>query len=438
MSTVITASMVEPSINAEPVYFLQPWIVCFTAALFFFYIYIQLTMFNSLAPNLMASFHLSAVSFSHLSVEYFYADVLFLFPAGILLDRFSTRWLLSANMGIAVLMTILFAYSQVLWEAEVCRFIMGLIGAFCLLSCVRLASRWFSPRQMALVIGLVVTFAMLGGMVAQTPFAALTEHFGWRNALLVDAALGLCIFFLIISLVRDYPKGQALAVTTADTASSRKEFWRLIRHALANPQNWLGGIYASLLNLPILVLGAMWGSLYLMQGRGLSHQASTTVTAMLFVGVIIGSPLAGWISDRLARRKLPMIIGAMASIAVSLMIMLPQHLNFHELIFLFLLLGLVTSSQIIAYPLIAESNPVRVTGSAEGMASVIIMSGGFMQTLFASLLQSHWQHHYLHHLPVYSRIDFMWALGLVPMAMLLGLVAALLLRETNCLNQHSK
>ena len=438
MSTAITASVVEPGVSAEPTYFLRPWIVCFTAALFFFYIYIQLTMFNSLAPNLMASFHLSAVSFSHLSVEYFYADVLFLFPAGILLDRFSTRWLLSINMAIAVLMTVLFAYSHVLWEAEACRFVMGLIGAFCLLSCVRLASRWFLPRQMALVIGLVVTFAMLGGMVAQTPLAALTEHFGWRNALLVDATLGLLIFFLIVTLVRDHPKGQALTAKGSNTTASRREFWQLIRRALANPQNWLGGIYASLLNLPILVLGAMWGSLYLMQGRGLSHQASTTVTAMLFVGVIIGSPLAGWISDRLGKRKLPMIIGAMVSIVVSFIIILPQYLSYHELIFLFLLLGLVTSSQIIAYPLIAESNPVRVTGSAEGMASVIIMSGGFVQTLFAGLLQWHWQHNYVHHLPVYSRIDFMWALGLMPLAMLLGLIAALVLRETHCFNQHSK
>lgn len=412
----------------------QPWLITFTAALFFFYIFIQLNMFNALSSHLIASFHLSAIQLGHLSAEYFYADVLFLFPAGMILDRFSTRWLLTINMSIATAMTVLFAWSHQLWELEFSRFMIGLVGAFCLLSCVRLASRWFPPRRMALVVGLIVTFAMLGGMLAQTPFAMLIAELGWRQAMLVDAGLGVLILVLIIALVRDFPSSPHLTAASPSHSHS-VQFKQLIKLTLLNKQNWLAGFYASLLNLPILLFGALWGSLYLMQIHGLTPNQSTNVTMMLFLGVIIGSPLAGWISDRLALRKQPMIIGAAISLVVTLLIIFMPGLSELMLLLLFFLLGMTTSTQIIAYPLIAESNSPTITASAEGMASTIIMGGGFTQMLFAKLLTLWWVPHYAHHVPIYKLHDYWLALSIMPVAMVVGFVAALFMRETSCVNQ---
>ena len=39
----------------------------------------------------MADFGVSALEVSHLSAMYFYANIVFLIPAGILLDRFSNK-----------------------------------------------------------------------------------------------------------------------------------------------------------------------------------------------------------------------------------------------------------------------------------------------------------------------------------------------------------
>ena len=37
-------------------------------------------------------------------------------------------------------------------------------------------------------------------------------------------------------------------------------YWRSMRLAFTNPQNWLCGIYTSLLNLPIFIFGGLWGN----------------------------------------------------------------------------------------------------------------------------------------------------------------------------------
>ncbi|WP_280522002.1 MFS transporter [Candidatus Coxiella mudrowiae] len=166
-------------------------------------------MFNALSPNLMRSFYIGASCLGHLSENYFYANVIFLFPAGMLLNRVSTRKVIILAMAASVVCTFSFAASTSIWQADPCRFVTGIVGSFCLLSNVRLASRWFEPRQMALVICLIVTLVMIGGMVAQTPFIFLTDALGWRMTLLIDASLGLIMLLLIVLLVKDFPRGQA-------------------------------------------------------------------------------------------------------------------------------------------------------------------------------------------------------------------------------------
>src|SRR4029078_11527090 len=135
-----------------------------------------------------------AVGLGQLFSMYFYANFLCLFPAGNLLDRFSTRKLLIFAISICTIGTFIFSIATVYWAAALGRFMVGAGAAFCFLSCIRIASRWFPPKRMAFVTGVVVTIAMLCGLVAQTPFEMLTRWLGdWRHALLINTALGVVI-----------------------------------------------------------------------------------------------------------------------------------------------------------------------------------------------------------------------------------------------------
>lgn len=410
---------------------IQPWIVVFSASLFFFFEFMQVNMFNALDPSLYKAFHLTnATQLGQLSACYMYAVVLFLFPAGMILDRFSTRSIIRLAMLVCVICALIFSFTTQLWQAEICRLITGVGGAFCLLGCVRLASRWFPPKHMALVVGLIVTFAMLGGMIAQTPFTKMTQLYGWRNTLRIDAVAGFVMLVFIFMFVRDYPRGTQTFFEAQHASLEKMGFWPAFRRTLSNPQNWLGGFYTSLINLPIFLLGSTWGSWYLMQTQHLSAVDASFVTSMLFIGMIIGSPALGWFSDLIERRKMPMIIGAIASIAVIVVIMYVPDLSLEDLLMLFFMLGFVISSQIISYALIAESNPSVLTGTAEGLASVLIMSGGFLIPVFATLLNLHWNHAMLHGIPNYSVHDYHLAFLIMPIAFVIALLAACAIKET--------
>lgn len=413
---------------------IKPWVVCFSAALFFFFEFIQLNMFNALGPGLLKDFHIDAPVLATISDKYFLANILFLFPAGMVLDQVSTRKLILWSMFTSVLCTFGFAMADAVWQMKLARFITGIAGSFCLLSAVRLASRWFLPRQMALVVGLIVTFAMVGGMIAQTPLIYVINLLGWRWAVALDAAFGLLLLGVIYLFVQDYPckdqfHGESPVVHPAPRG---KEFWLALTQTMRQPQNWLCGLYTSLMNLPIFLLGAIWGIFYLTQVRHLTDHDASLATFSLFVGVIIGSPTAGWFSDTLRRRKLPMVLGAIASLVVVLLLMWLPTLTTLMAIWLFFLIGFTTSTQIISYPLIAESNPLNVTATAEGLASTLIMAGGFTQDLFALLMQANWDHHYVNGVPFYSATNYLVGMSIMPIAFVLSLVLTLFLRESNC------
>lgn len=407
----------------------NPWVVCLTCALFFLYEFIQMNMFNSISPEMIKTFKVNASELGNFSAMYLYATTIFVFFVGATLDRFSVRKLVLAAMASCVIFTTLFAISTSLVMAEVFRFLSGISGAYCFLSCIVLASRWFPAKQLALATGLIVTMAMIGGTLAQTPLTMLVASVGWRHAILLDSILGAVFLLAMYFVVSDYPASHVHKTKT----KTQRSFLGSIYHAISGPQNWLCGTYTSLMNLMILVMGATWGNAYLEGVHHLSRTEASIATMMIYIGTIIGSPAVGWYSDKIGKRRRPMIEGAIAALFLSMLLILTPNLSTTAVSIILFALGFVTSTQIISYPVIFESNPKDVTGSCESLASFVILGGGALfQYVYGVLLDNHWQGQIINGVRSYSSADHVYAFYMIPIAIVISLVLALLIKETNC------
>jgi len=119
-----------------------------------------------------------------------------------------------------------------------------------------------------------------------------------------------------------------------------------------------------------------------------------------------------------------------------LILMYVPNLSLAALMFLFFLIGFVTSSQVLTYPTIAELNPIVLTGTAVSVASVTIMSSGMIfDPLFGWLLERHWDKKIVDSSPIYSLHDFNTAMWIMPAAFVIGIVIAFMIRETYCESQ---
>ncbi len=307
----------------------------------------------------------------------------------------------------------------------------GIGSAFVMLSCIRIATRWFPPQKMALISGLIVTMAMTGGVVSQYPLSVLVEAVGWRQALFMDAALGVFIIAAIMRYVENYPKNYDKTQETKDLNAIG--LLQSLKGSYLNIQNWLAAFYTCLMNTPLGLLGVVWGSPYLMQAHGLTKPSAHIVTTMLFVGTIIGGPLIGSLSDKIGRRRYPMLIGALISLGIITLLLNTQNASFTQLIILFLALGFVTSTQVLTYPLVAEINPAALTATAVSVVSFTTQGGSaVLEPYFGSLLQEGGAQALAHQVPVYTVAQYHHAMMIIPVGFVIAFIAALFIRETFC------
>lgn len=419
-------SIANEQINNSSSHKFLPWIVCLSAGLFFFYEFFQLNLFDVINKDLRTSFAINAAELSWMSSSCVWANVIFLLPAGVILDHLAVKKVILWSLLICVLSTFAFATTHSFNLATFYHSLVGVGNAFCFLSCVVLVTRWFPPKRQALVIGLIVTMAFLGGMAAHTPFAYLNYQFGWRNAVLIDGAIGVFIQIWIYFFVHDKP-------TPITTTQMHNDNWfTKFMDSFFNKQTWLAGLYTACLNLPIMILCALWGGSYLIDVHHLNPISASNVVSLIFFGSIIGCPLLGWISDKHGKRKPTMLWGATFTLLLVLPLMLPIKISTISLSLIFLGLGFATSAQVISYPLIAESNSPRNTGIATGIASVIIMSGGGLgQLIFGNLIT-------VNYFNSQAVSNYKKALLIFPVSACIALVAILIIQETYCSLQKIK
>ena len=60
----------------------------------------------------------------------------------------------------------------------------------------------------------------------------------------------------------------------------------------------------------MLAFAGLWGVPYLMQVYGIDRIEAAASASLMLIGLGIGAPVAGWISDYLGKRKLPMLVCA--------------------------------------------------------------------------------------------------------------------------------
>jgi sugar phosphate permease len=407
----------------------KPWLVCFSANLFCFYQIMQSNMLNSLNAALLKAFSIDATTIGHISTSYFYSNVLFLFIAGFLIDYIPRRVILIAACAVNALAIFCFSLAQAPWQVFICHFITGFSETFSLTACIRLATRWFPRKNLAAIIGLMGGFANFGGIIAQSPFTASINHFGWRTTLLFDAALGIVILLIIFAFVQDQPRpqpkdGKIASLTLTNLKSTFKE-------VATNGKNWLTGIYAGLTVLPIFLLGALWGNLYLTQAHQLSPQQAALISSMLFVGQMLGSPLLGWLSDHFSNRKLPMQISVAAGFALSIGLLLNTSSSQLLLYVLFFWLGFITGAQSVAYSFVTENNKKAIISSAQGFVATVMMAMGILQILFATLVERGWDGQYKNDAPLYAMVDFHRALIILPVTFVIAFLITLKIKEKN-------
>ena len=341
-----------------------------------------------MVSDLMRDFTIGAGMLGTLSALYFYPYVLLQIPLGALLDRFGTRLLLTGAMAIAAIGSILFAASQTLHMAYLGRLLIGVGSSVGFLGSLALAANWFPQHRFAFLAGLAMLFAMLSGMAAQAPLALLVGVLGWRSAMLILAAAGGFLALIVFLVVRNSPRPET-SKTSPETATGN--VWAGLALAAKSFVVWKIAFVAATMSGPMLALGALWGTPYLMIAYGLDRPQAAFLVSLLLLGWAFGAPFNGWLSDYIGHRRRLLVLGsAILSLVLGLLCLVPT-LPLWLCVMLLIVAGMSGSAMSVCFALAREVVPPQVGSSATGIVnSMTVASGAVLQPLVGLLLDLRW------------------------------------------------
>jgi MFS family permease len=172
---------------------------------------------------------------------------------------------------------------------------------------------------------------------------------------------------------------------------------------------------------------------FLEASYGLSRTHAATLTSLLFVGWGMGAPFFGWLSDRIGRRRPPVLIGlTLETAALAVLVYVPDLPSIAPGALCFLI-GFLGSSQIVCFALAKENHAAELSGTAIGFVNGMVTgAGALFQPLVGLLLDLAWAGETLHGTRLYDVGDYRFALTSLVVCNIAGLLCLFAVHETFC------
>ena len=182
-------------------------------------------------------------------------------------------------------------------------------------------SRWFPQSRRGTFYSIFSASPYLGEFISFILTGLIVGAFGWQWGFVVAAAAGGAGALLILLTVSDTPESQGLPsiqqlsgedVKPVDKMPTRELQKMIFRH----PGIWVIALSSAFIYITKYAI-AGWGVLFLQKERAFSLEQATQIIAFSAVFGVLGTVLAGWLSDRVFRsdRIRPAILSGAVSFA---------------------------------------------------------------------------------------------------------------------------
>lgn len=373
------------------------WVVFWVMAVAYIFVYFHRLCPAVVAVDLQRDFGSSGALTGLMASAYFYPYAVMQFPAGLLVDSLGPRITVTVSLLVAALGSLLFGFSPNMEIAVLSRIVVGLGVSMVFIALMKLNSQWFRVREFAFVTGLVILMGGVGALTAATPLALMTTWLGWRMSFQAIAAGTLLIAVLVWLLVRNKPQDIGWppisefedGATTLGKAPVQIPLWEGARQVATDRHFWPVAIWFFTLTGVFFSFGGLWAGHFLGDVYGLSPTEKGNVLSMIAVGLIVGSPLLSWVSDKIlfSRKKVLMLSSAIIVAEMLLFNLVPSALPIWSLYGIIFVFSVFSSAVVvIGFTTTKELFPLEIAGTSVGAVNLFPFLGGAMMQPFLGWL----------------------------------------------------
>lgn len=238
-------------------------------------------------------------------------------------------------------------------------------------------SRWFPQSKRGTFYSIFSASPYLGEFISFILTGLIVGAFGWQWGFVVAAAGGGAGAVLILLTVSDTPESQGLpsiqqlsgeSVRPIDKMPTRELQKMIFKH----PGIWVIALSSAFIYITKYAI-AGWGVLFLQKERAFSLEQATQIIAFSAVFGVLGTVLAGWLSDRVfnSDRIRPAILsGAVSFVSLALFLFAGGGYMMNILYVSVFSLSIGVLYCIVAGLMAVDIVPRKATGAALGIVGI--------------------------------------------------------------------
>jgi sugar phosphate permease len=384
------------------------WLVLGIVCLAYFLVYFHRTTGGAISSELQDYYGVGAAAVALLASAYLYAYTLMQIPSGILSDKVGPRRSVTIFVLIIAIGSLVSAYSANTGDFNLMvagKFIIGIGAAVVSIPAMKIMAVWFRTDEFGTMNGILLMVGNIGGIAAATPMIIMMDSLGLEYTYIVLAAVTAVISACCWLIVRDHPEDMGFpSIEEIEAEDGYKHVDRNaeesipVREALRMIFSdvrgfWPLAIWFFIMYGSIMVWQASQAGTYYQVAYGFSlHEAGLMVT-MVGVGMLVGAPCMGLLSDRVfhSRRRV-IVFGTICYLMVWLFIWATCGTDILQ-VFWFqaivnFLLGFFMAVFVDAYAQVKELFPISMSGMSTATLNLFPFAGGALLVTLSGFLVS--------------------------------------------------
>lgn len=356
------------------------------AACFYLLDFFQRVSPAALALDLSREIANSAVALGSLSSAYFITYAGCQLPGGLLIDRYGSRKVLTGAALLGMTGALVFSQAHTAGSAAIGRLIIGAAGAVAWVGMLKLASHWFSPKRFAGITGLSLAVGGLGGVLSGLPLRLLSDAFGWREVIVGSALVALILALTLYWWLRDEPEQMGYANYAHPAPQSDqplKRPWRDLSLLCLGQVGVTGSMAA---------MAWLWSVPYLTSQFSLPPATATIYSSLMIVGFSAGGVFFGQYSDRIERRKQPLLIGStLTALGFGILATGVLQVSLYATVAVLWLLSFAAGSMVLSFVFAKDLVHGQRTGTIVALVNLSVMVGSIgLPPVFGAILDAFW------------------------------------------------
>ncbi|MFK4444054.1 MFS family permease [Caballeronia udeis] len=354
----------------------RAWWIWALSVAFVIYLFSVQTGYSIVNSEVQKSASLTVKQVAGVAAVYTWVFAICQFFGGALLDRLGVHKVLPISVVLVTAGVFLFANADSYNTLLVSQFVMAVGACTGFVGAGYIGGQWFGMSRFNFMFGLVQFCASLSSAFSVNALQLGLNAMPWREVFNLVGAAGVVLSVLAFFFLKNPTPVESSG------AGGAGAFVRSVLTALLQgikiPHVWLSALICAALFGSMLAAGVVWTP-KLMEIRGASPATAAFSSSLLWLGLAAGCLVIPALSDKIERRKMPIVVGIAVQVACAGALLYLPSVSIPVAMALNFLFGFANAAHMLTFSTAADVVPPELIGtSAAFVNGLAFIAGGIM------------------------------------------------------------